>query len=207
MLNTQNYILEKYKIDLNQKSPFHINCDRLVDLPDLFRELGFTKGAEIGVLEGKFSEILCQKLPDAKIYSIDKWGFYPIRKNFRRQKQYDAFYIEARDRLAKYPNNEIIREWSMDALNKFEDESLDFVFIDANHEFQYVAQDIAAWRHKVKKGGIISGHDFGKPTNLKETFCHVYWVVIAWAQSHGIHPWFVLESPDAKERSWMWVKY
>jgi len=42
----------------------------------------------------------------------------------------------------------------------FEDESIDFLFIDANHTYEYVSQDIAAYLPKIKPGGIIAGHDF-----------------------------------------------
>lgn len=49
---------------------------------------------------------------------------------------------------------------SVDAAKLFDDKSLDFVFIDANHKYDYVSADIAAWFPKVKSGGIISGHDY-----------------------------------------------
>jgi predicted O-methyltransferase YrrM len=206
-MDTLKYIVDKYKIDLSKESPFRLNCNRLVDLPQLFKELGFKSGAEIGVLEGKFSEILCRELPDATIYSIDKWEFYPLYKNFRRSWMYEPIYKKAKETLAPYKNNVIIREWSMDALKQFEDNSLDFVFIDANHEFQHITNDIAEWRNKVRSGGIISGHDFGKSPHPKETFCHVKDVVEAWTKARGIHPWFILESKENwKERSWMWIK-
>ena len=41
-----------------------------------------------------------------------------------------------------------------------EDESLDFVYIDANHAYDWVVQDIELWYPKVKKGGILWGHDY-----------------------------------------------
>lgn len=205
-MDTQKYIIEKYKIDLAQKSPFHIKCCRVADLPGLFKELGFKRGAEIGVLKGEYSEKLCQSNPDLKIYSIDAWEFYPLKNNFRRDYMYPPIYEEAKNRLAKYPNNEVIRKWSQDAVNDFEDESFDFVFIDADHEFQHVTNDIAEWQKKVRKGGIICGHDYGRSRNRKETFCHVKDVVNAWAYSHDIHPWYVLESPNKFETGWLWVK-
>ena len=45
----------------------------------------------------------------------------------------------------------------------FEDNSLDFVYIDAGHEYEYVKKDIDIWSEKVKPGGIISGHDWHYP--------------------------------------------
>ena len=206
-MDTLKYICEKYNIDVSKESPFHIDCCRIKDLPGLFKELGFTKGAEIGVLKGDYSAKLCESNPDLTVYSIDAWEFYPLKNNFRRAYMYPPIYEAAKKKLAGYPNSVIIRKWSQDALEDFADESLDFVFIDGNHEFQYVANDIAGWGKKIRKGGIISGHDYGPAVSTrKETFCHVKYVVDAWTYSHDIRPWFVLDSPDKHEIGWMWVK-
>jgi Methyltransferase domain len=204
-MDTLDFIVKKFGIDVSKESSFELNCCRLRDLPGLYKELGFATGVEVGVLEGVFSEILCQSNPDLKVYSVDAWEFYPVHKNFRRSWMYPAIYEKAVARLAPYKNNEIIRKWSADAVNDFADESLDFVFIDGNHAFEYITEDISKWGKKVRKGGIISGHDFGdSPRSL---FCSVETVVRAWTKAKKIHPWFILNSPhSAKERSWMWVK-
>ena len=201
-MDTLKYLIDKYKIDLNQPSPFWVNCNRLVDLPVIFKDLGFTSGAEVGVLNGKYSEILCASNPSLKVYSIDPWEFYPVHNNFRRAWMYEPIYQEAKKLLSKYPNSEIIRKKSTDAAKDFADESLDFVFIDADHRFQAVTNDIAEWSKKVKKGGLVCGHDFGK--SRSKDFVHTRFVVPAWTSAYEIHPWFVLDAPH--EQSWMWVK-
>lgn len=53
-----------------------------------------------------------------------------------------------------------IRSTSLDAAKLYGDESLDFVFIDASHEYEDVMNDIITWFPKVKNGGVISGHDY-----------------------------------------------
>ena len=57
----------------------------------------------------------------------------------------------------------IIPLWlpSIEAAKKVEDSSLDFVFIDANHHYEHVVQDMIAWYPKVRSGGLFSGHDYG----------------------------------------------
>lgn len=54
----------------------------------------------------------------------------------------------------------IIKSDSSEAAKLFEDESIDFLFIDANHTYEGVKLDLESWYPKVKKGGIISGHDY-----------------------------------------------
>lgn len=53
-----------------------------------------------------------------------------------------------------------IRMPSPKAADEFEDDSLDFVFIDANHDYEPVKADIAAWKPKIRKGGVLAGHDY-----------------------------------------------
>ena len=55
---------------------------------------------------------------------------------------------------------EAIQSTSVEASKQFEDESLDFVFIDAMHTYEAVCEDIDSWFPKVKKGGFIAGHDY-----------------------------------------------
>jgi cephalosporin hydroxylase len=49
---------------------------------------------------------------------------------------------------------------SIDVAKTFEDESIDLLFLDGSHSYPYVGNELQAWLPKVKKGGIISGHDW-----------------------------------------------
>ncbi len=124
-----------------------------------FNNLGFKTGAEIGVFDGYYSEVLCRLIPGLKLYAIDKWSVYAKYGNTSFYDELQVAYKEAQERLAPY-NCEIIKQFSKDAVGRFKDESLDFVFIDANHSYDYVKQDIELWTPKVRKGGIVSGHDY-----------------------------------------------
>jgi hypothetical protein len=59
---------------------------------------------------------------------------------------------------------ELIRKFSLEACKEFEDKSLDFVFIDAGHEFTDCYNDIVNWYPKVKENGINIGHDWYHPS-------------------------------------------
>ena len=82
----------------------------------------------------------------------------------------------------------------MDAIEDFEDESLDFVYIDGHHGFRYVAEDLVEWSQKVKKGGIISGHDYAlnKKGARDPYVLQVKYVLHAFVDAFGINNFYVL---------------
>ena len=136
------------------------NCIR-EELPQFFKEQGFKVGVEIGTARGLFAEEFGKA--GLTLYCVDPWDNYPdyeYDKSGGTTGDLEVQYQEAVKRLAPYSNCKIIKKTSMEALKDFEDESLDFVYIDGNHGFKYVTEDIFEWSKKVKKGGIISGHDY-----------------------------------------------
>jgi len=197
----QNYIIEHYNLDINVRQPVFIPGMTREGLADLFHVLGYEKGAEIGVERGKFGEVLCKSIPFATIYGIDPWRAYKGYREHVTQAKLDRFFDETVERMAPY-NYKIIRGFSMDAVKLFDDGSLDFVYIDGNHDFQNVANDIVEWSKKVRPGGIVSGHDFKRMRG--SYICHVKDVVQAYAYAYGIRPWFV--ATGEKSPSWFWVK-
>jgi len=175
------------------------DCSR-DDLPQFFVEMGFKVGAEIGVYKGEFSEKLCNA--GLTLYAIDPW-----------EKQ-ESRYEHTKEVLASLPNCTIIRKTSMEAVDSFKDGSLDFVYIDANHEFRYIAEDLAEWSKKVRKGGIVSGDDyFYHKSGTHTDYWHVAFVLDAYTGAYGIRNLYLLgrKHPLAGEkrdrwRSWMFVK-
>lgn len=127
-----------------------------IDLAKLFAELGYKVGAEIGVYKGEYSEILLSYNPDLHLYCVDAWVPYSYVQD---SNTIESCYQKTVRRLSKY-NATIIRKSSMEALNDISDDSLDFVYIDAGHDFDNVMMDIICWSRKVRQGGIVSGHDY-----------------------------------------------
>lgn len=119
------------------------------ELAEYFAELGFKTGAEIGVQGGRYSDVLLKKIPGLKLYSIDVW-----------EAKYKVYEERARKLLSQHPGSVIIKNWSIEAAKDFADNSLDFVYIDANHWYESVKQDLETWTPKVRPGGIVSGHDY-----------------------------------------------
>jgi SAM-dependent methyltransferase len=202
-------LLEAVKL---KGKPFEIPNVSRDDLPQFFVDMGFKVGAEIGVYKAEFSKKIAEV--GLTLYSIDPWRIYKDYDNPRGQARLDFQYEHAKRVLAPYPNCKIIRKTSMEAIEDFKDNSLDFVYIDANHDFRYIAEDLSEWTKKVKPGGIVSGHDyFYTKTGTGEVNWHVAYVLNAYISAYGISNWYLIGSKDAKPgevrdkwRSWMFFK-
>ena len=104
--------------------------------------------AEIGVAKGKTAIYLMENHDIMKYYLIDK----DLTDSF-----FDKVDNELRQRFI------FLRMLSLNASKEVPDNSLDICFIDADHVRYYVYQDCQIWLPKVKKGGILCGHDYGNP--------------------------------------------
>lgn len=151
-----------------------INKSRWKDFAPYLKERGFKVGVEIGVERGMFSKTLCSQYPEVKLYCIDPWKAYKTYREHVSQEKLDGFYEDTKQRLSHF-NCEIIRKFSIDAVKDFEDESLDFIYIDANHNYENVMLDMILWLPKLKKGGMLAGHDYKKFKGQN----HIYGVVPA----------------------------
>lgn len=164
------------------------------DLVTKFKELGFTKGAEIGVEKAKFSEFLCVQMPEATIYCIDVWKRYDGDHGYKHQKN----YLIAKERLSKCPNAILVKDLSTNIARQMPKNSLDFVYIDANHDFDFVMEDIISWSRVVKPGGYICGHDYMEYKSIK-----VIEAVNAYIENHSVRTLYVT---DEKKPSWYFIK-
>lgn len=187
--------------------PFNIpDCSRN-KLPEFFKEIGFTVGAEIGVFLGEFTEQLCRV--GLSIYAIDPWtGYAGAGRTEQVQKKQDTNFTEARKRLSPFKNCTLIRQTSMEAVKDFDDNVLDFIYIDGDHKFRYIAEDLSEWYQKVKPGGIISGHDYSlTPPGANNVIIQVQKVVDAFVYTYGIESFYILgENTKDRAPSWMFFK-
>lgn len=210
-------ITDFFKIDYTQTpTPFEIRNTTRKDLVRFLAHLGCTTGAEVGVESGKFAATLCANLPGLHLYGIDPWETYRGYRDHVTAEKQEQLYASARARMVNHHWTPI-RKYSVDAAADIPDASLDFVYIDGNHDFLHVTQDLAAWTPKVRAGGIISGHDFThRPLQNgidRRNHVHVADVVPAWCRAYEISPWFVFGSAypypgevTEESRSFMWVK-
>jgi len=166
------------------------------DIVEFCSEMNFNEGAEIGVRAGAFSKIFLDKNPKLHMRCIDSWEPYSRVGTKERQ---EIFYNECIKLLEPYKDRvEIIKMPSQQALSIIPDNSLDFVYIDAMHDFDNVVMDLIGWNKKVKRGGLISGHDYYNFYNGG-----VVTAVDAYVKAHNIKTWCVTKE---SEPSFFWIK-
>lgn len=136
---------------------------------------------EIGCFTGASTAFLARQLLDRmvstqmwgsgfKLYAVDLWEQVNIQTDYERKVDgsvWDQFDMRMM-REGLHDHVIVVKDDSAKAAVRFEDASVDFVFIDANHSYEHVKADIEAWRPKVRVGGMLAGHDYGEPCGVKQ---------------------------------------
>jgi predicted O-methyltransferase YrrM len=136
------------RLDVAQTIPWEGKGNRKHVLKHLIEQHNVKVMAEVGVRDGRTTFFLLDNIPDLIIYAIDTniTGFY----NAETKAKYG-------DRLRP------IQAMSEVAADKIDNGSLDLVFIDANHNYEYVKKDIAKYTPKLTPNGLLTGHDIDYP--------------------------------------------
>jgi len=153
-------------------------------LGELFAKAGFHVGAEIGVKKGDFSLALLKANPGLRLFCVDLWAPHD-EGDKKYAPRYVRYFEQAKKALEPYDAT-LVQKSSMEAVKAFADDSLDFVYIDAAHDYDHCCPDIIYWSQKVHSGGIVACHDY---------FHHIQGGVVravdAYTQSHRIDPIYV----------------
>lgn len=120
------------------------------------------RGVELGSFKGEYASHLTKNW-SGTLYMIDVWR--PLSKeeydDVSNHKNHIDAYSQAMNNIKGYEDKTfMLRMKGDDALSLFEDESLDFVYIDANHTYEAVVEDLKNWYPKIKPGGLVMGHDY-----------------------------------------------
>jgi hypothetical protein len=136
------------------------------ELPALLERRGLAGvGVEVGVRVARYSTYLLTHWRGRRLISIDPWteappGDYADTSNVAQEVQ-DEYAARAAERLAVFgPRSEIWRTTSTEGAARVADRTLDFVYIDARHDYGSVLEDLEVWFPKVGPGGIVAGHDY-----------------------------------------------
>jgi len=123
---------------------------------------------EIGAYLGKSSCYLAEKIissgKNINLHIIDNWVGHPsdscLASEIAKFGDVYSIFIDNMTKAGVLNKMNIIRGDSAESARLFADDSLDFVFIDAAHDYESVKKDISAWLPKMKTRSILAGHDY-----------------------------------------------
>jgi hypothetical protein len=160
------------------------------------RKSGSKRHVEVGVYCGRSYSFIADLMREGKVWLVDLWEMPGVRKNtswesggkrgkYEKGRKDFEWYLWKMG-MWKHPSVEVMQGDSQVVAQSFGDGLLDSVFIDAAHDYASVKGDLEAWVPKVRKGGIVCGHDyttkawpgvvravnerFGKPDRVVDTF-------------------------------------
>ena len=119
-------------------------------------------GVEIGTYYGQWAEHVLKNW-NGNLIGVDPYINYPKEEYLDgcnlvdlEEARYQALHV-----LKPFGERfSLMRMPSMEAVLEFEDGSLDWVYLDGNHDYKHVFEDMNAWWPKVRRGGVLGGHDF-----------------------------------------------
>jgi hypothetical protein len=121
-------------------------------------------GVEVGVAFGSMSIWLLRLIPELSMIAVDPFAPYDPSDGMTElmENHGDDLHEFVCSRLSsEFPDrSRVLRLHSTEAAALIADGSQDFVFIDADHRYEAVRDDLAAWLPKVRGGGLICGHDY-----------------------------------------------
>lgn len=165
-----------------------------INIPFMLSRRGFQRGAEIGVHRGEFSTHILRHWPGSLI-CVDPWlpNYDPedISSLGNRKEDHRCAILNLQtfgDRVR------VLRITSLQAAEITKDGFLDFVYVDACHQYKSVKEDLHAWYPKIRSGGILFGHDFLCPGEVKGGWGrYIQPAVLEFAEEKGLDVWLISE--------------
>ena len=169
------------------------NVDRLSFL-NLILSINLDKknfvGVEVGVLEGKYSEKIMnffkKKNKNLELWLVDPWISSDDYTEFS-QKKLDDSYKKVVEKFKDNQNIKIIKDKSLAASDKFSNGSLDFVYVDGDHDYEHIKNDLNIWFKKLKKNGVLFGDDYARPYGVHKAvseFCFENKLIVKFSDNY-----------------------
>jgi hypothetical protein len=148
---------------------------------------------EIGVYKGENALNILQKLNVRTLYLIDPFELYDDKSSaMGKSKDFPNVELEAKERLKDFADKIVwIKKYSDDALEDIP--LVDFAYIDGNHEYSFVKRDMSNYYKKIKKDGVLAGHDIQYKEGVKQAFNEFMFEHEATGNSHvSKTDWWIL---------------
>jgi hypothetical protein len=120
-------------------------------------------GAEVGTWRGEFAAEILDIVDPRELHLIDPWAASPgleVTPHRVSQDAMDAIYGSVVRQFEGHSGVFIHRKTSEDAAHVISDRALDWVYIDGNHSYEFVRQDLELWLPKLRPGGLLTGDDY-----------------------------------------------
>lgn len=132
--------------------------------------------AELGVFIGSYSKTIIDIVEPSKVYLVDIFGKGNAHSSGIHVNDLSLYYDVLRKEYLKNEKVEVLKSSTNDFLNGLQKNYLDAVYIDADHTYEAVKQDLENSYPKIKNNGYIMGHDFDRPEIQKavKEFCYKY---------------------------------
>jgi hypothetical protein len=133
-------------------------------LGDILQQEQMTLGVELGVQEGYFSNELLTRWSSCKEYHlVDVWAPQENYKDVANvgHAEQDRRYQTTLSNTNQWKDKiHVCRNYTTECVRHVPDGYYDFVYVDARHDFKGVYEDLVNWWPKLRKGGILAGHDY-----------------------------------------------
>mmetsp|Transcript_11123 Transcript_11123/g.11139 ORF Transcript_11123/g.11139 Transcript_11123/m.11139 type:complete len:267 (+) Transcript_11123:117-917(+) len=196
------------------------------DLGKLCELKGLKIGAELGVQVGNYARINLRHWTSCEKYIlVDIWKHVPSHKHYHDESNKDdesqaKSLAEARVNLKEFSNiTEFMVMSTVEAAKLIPDASLDYIYVDARHDYCGTMEDIVAWYPKIKSGGVMAGHDYLDGRTQKRISRGQDWTICAngtinegavkgavdeYAAAHGIRVFTTSKAVDGNWLSWVY---
>lgn len=149
-------------------------------LADLLNVCGLTGNAvEVGTHLGEFAHSFLAAWRGRRLWCVDPWKNLPGYVDVIAERpDREADFLECRNRLAEFGDRcSLLRATSAEAATFLASEPLDFVYLDADHSYEAINEDLRLWWPLVKNGGVLAGHDLNNDWahtvgRAVREFCH-----------------------------------
>lgn len=159
------------------------------------------EGVELGVDTGEYSRLILTYWQGSKLHLVDAWEqqdrlIYNDGANHHDPDEFLRRYEQTHKKFLNNPRVKIHKKFSEEAAKQFDDNSLDFIYFDANHSFTATYEDICNWSKKVKDNGVLCGHDYTNSYAFDSMWFGVKYAVDRWAKENNYQVYVTWENND-----------
>jgi len=139
-----------------------LSTGRIETISTILNNSGAMTGVEIGVFKGEFSRNILERW-NGTLYLVDPWRELSDEEylDSSNHKNHQDAFAQTMESIKGFENRAfMLRGLGEEMIHLFQDNSLDYIYIDGNHDYDHVKQDLELWWPKLKQGGLMSGHDY-----------------------------------------------